>query len=435
MLSDAVGKMGMNKKIILIVLFVCAFTVSLVRADETSVSDKNVTIDLSDSGVTENAQIAGSGSTADLGDVSESEVEQAELLEVEDGEILESLDNYAMYDFSQYVPVKYDPGSDKEAKITNRQNRMTLAKTDFTVHTRSEVKGQDEKLSLYEYNVSVKAPILYKGQNKLLFNIDYSYFGFDTDMRLNNLDHNKYGYGPLGSTLPDMQSLAFMVNYRYEFKDTKIFNGLLNDTTIGADVIVDSRSDKLFNSLDETNLTTMISFRLPIFENQAITVMAGYFSDFKLPVAGVTYQLNFGKASYLNIGFPLNNVHINSADLFHIDNDRFNFDFNWIVFGDLSTRLSYDIIRGKLQVFGNFEWNTEAWARANREDKRSRVFYTDCHLGGGVRVDFLKYLYVQAESGWAFARNIYEERNYFDYSSGYDIEDSAYFKVEAGIVF
>ena len=212
-------------------------------------------------------------------------------------------------------------------------------------------------------------------------------------------------------------------------------NGLLNGSTVGVDVIVDSRSDKLFNSIDETNFTALVSYRMPIFENQAITIMAGYMSDFKLPIAGIGYQLNFGKMSYFNLGAPLSMAHINSSDLPGLETERVNLDFKYVLFGDLSTKLAYDIILGKLQVYTNFEWNTASWARADRTDKRKRIFYTDCRWGAGVRADFLKYFYAKAEGGWAFARNIYEDRNFFDYNKGFDLDDSAYMKLEVGIVF
>ncbi len=346
-----------------------------------------------------------------------------------------SPNDYNTYDFTNILPVQFETENKAQAYITNRANRLTLAKVDATLYTKEEVRGQNTSLGLTEYGVQASVPILYKGQNKLMFTVNYGMSDFDTDMRLKNDNPLKYD-GYYGAKLPNqLQSLSFMTNYRYDIENTEIANGFFNGTTVGVDVIVDSRSDELFNSLDETNLTALVSYRIPIFENQAITLMAGYVSDYKLPIGGIGYQLNFGETSYFNVGIPLNMVHVNSKDIPGVDTERFNFDFNYVVLGDLHTQLSYDIILGKLQVYTDFEWNTSTWARAARADKRSRIFYTECRWGGGVRADFLKYFYAQAEGGWAFARNIYEDRNFFQYNKGWDINNAAYLKLEAGIVF
>ncbi len=435
----------MNKKILLCILALICISVNVKAAEK----NNQVTIDLGEDSINDDATIQGAGSTAEnatasgndedaivgYGDTSKGKVRLD--TSGDDPYVLEeySPSEYATYDFSQVLPIKFDTEDKKQSAITNRANKLTLAKVDVTLHTKENVRGQDSKFGLNEYHAQASAPILYKGQNKLMFTVDYEMFDFDTDMRLNNLDRNKYGNSALGAELPDMQSLSFMMNYRYEIEETSFAGGMFNGSTIGVDVIVDSRSDKLFNSLDETNLTAMLSYRFPIFENQAITIMGGYISDFKIPFAGVGYQLNFGKTSYLNVGVPLTMVHLNSADVPGIESERGNFDFNYVLYGDLSAQLSYDILLGKLQVYSVFEWNTNSWARAAREDKRSRVFYTDFRLGAGVRADFCKYFYAKAEGGWAFGRNVYEERVYFDYNKGYDIDDSAYLKLEAGIVF
>ena len=97
---------------------------------------------------------------------------------------------------------------------------MTLAKADVTLQTKENVKGQNAKLGLNEYHVQASVPILYKGQNKLLFTVDYDMFDFDTDMRLKNDDYSKYGNSEFGAGLPDLQSLSFMLNYRYDIKNT-----------------------------------------------------------------------------------------------------------------------------------------------------------------------------------------------------------------------
>ncbi len=434
----------MNIKYLAMLLVVFACFCSLGYAAD---QDTQVTIDLNDESVSDLAHIQGAGSTAenkakeiDAVDAYGSGEDKAKVrldTSGDDPYVLEeySPNDYQTYDFSQVLPVKFQTESKSQSYSTNRANRLTLAKADVTMHTKADVDGQDTNLGLNEYHTAFSVPVLYKGQNKLMFTVDYDLFDFDTNMRLKNDSPSKYGSAEYGADLPDMQSLSFMMNYRYDIDESSFANGFFNGSTVGVDVVVDSRSDILFNSIDETNLTALASFRLPIFENQAITVMAGYSSDFKMPIAGIGYQLNFGKTSYLNIGAPLAMVHINSSDVPGVDTERFNFDFNYVLFGDLHTQLSYDIILGHLQVYTDFEWNTNSWARAGRSDTRARVFYTDCRWGGGVRADFLKYFYAKAEGGWAFARNIYEDRNYFDYGKGNDIDDSAYFKVEAGIVF
>ncbi len=413
--------------------------------------NEQIVINLDDNTVAEQTVLQGSGSTADADSAtaendaidaygSEETAKKSNVridTSGDDPYVLEeySPNDYQTYDFSQVLPVKFQTENKKQSYVTNRANRLTLAKADVTVHTKENVRGQDAKFGLTEYEAQVSVPILYKGNNKLLFTVEYSMYDFDTDMRLKNDSPRKYGTQKLGDKLDSMQSLYFKLNYRYDVNNSEFAGGFFDGTTLGVDLILDSRSDILFNSIDETNFTGLVSYRMPIFENQAITVMAGYMSDFKLPIAGIGYQLNFGKTSYLNVGMPLNMVHINSADLPYLETERFNFDFNYILFGDLSAQLSYDIILGKLQVYSDFQWNTETWARANRSDTRARVFYTDCRWGAGIRADFLKYFYAKAEGGWAFSRNIYEDRNYFDYSKGYDIDDSAYLTLEAGIVF
>ena len=432
------------KNLLLLLVVLTCFSFSVSAQDQSN----NVTVDLSDAAVSDTATVEGIGSTAESDDAvkvdltegyGNEKTEKKVRLDTsgDDPYVLEeySPNDYQTYDFSQVLPVKFQTETKEQSFVTNRANRLTLAKADVTLQTKENVKGQNAKLGLNQYHAQVSVPILYKGQNKLLFTVDYDMFDFDTDMKLKNDDPNKYGSSELGADLPDLQSLSFMTNYRYDIKNSDFANGFFDGSTVGVDVIVDSRSDELFNSIDETNLTALVSYRMPIFENQAITIMAGYMSDFKMPIAGIGYQLNFGKMSYFNLGAPLSMAHINSSDLPGLETERFNFDFKYVLYGDLSTQLAYDIILGKLQVYTNFEWNTASWARANRSDTRKRIFYTDCRWGAGVRADFFKYFYAKAEGGWAFARNIYEDRNFFDYGKGFDIDDSAYLKLEVGIVF
>lgn len=339
------------------------------------------------------------------------------------------------YDFALWAPTIFKPRIPRDEQITNRDRLLKLANAKATIYTRSDVRGQEGGLEMQQYEVTANVPLFIKDGELLIFDVNYQATNFDTNIRLNNTDTNSYGHALLGVDLPNtLHSLDFGVHYRKPIS-SEMFCGFFKGWTVGADGYIGSSSDKLFNSIEEIDFATLANVRIPIFERQAITVMAGYLSQFKLPVAGVAYQLNFGDTSFISAGFPMAKAHINSADVFCIETDRANFDFNWTFRGNTDARLSWDFIRGKFQAFTKYEYRVNRWLRANRSDTKSRIFYTDMHWGGGLRLDFAKHFYIEGEAGWAFSRNIFEARNLGGSDAGFDINDSLYGTIQGGIVF
>ncbi len=178
---------------------------------------------------------------------------------------------------------------------------------------------------------------------------------------------------------------------------------LENGHSFGVNVGVGSESDRLFNSIHETTLRASANYRLPTDPGRAWLFFLTYsnnrnFSN-NIPLPGIAYSINAPHVKAI-LGFPFLSVLYTPTPQWE---GRFS------IFGPrhVTTEVGYKIV-GPVQMYGRFEWGSEQWLQANREDNHERLFFDRKRWLAGIRSPISHGLLLDTSVGREFDRRFFE---------------------------
>jgi hypothetical protein len=284
----------------------------------------------------------------------------------------------------------------------------------LSVYPAEEVTGQSADLRLTQHNASFSLPLAQNPQNE---------WTFTTTLRGEQINTS--------AILPDTQEafpeslwdLRFGPRYRHRFENGWIGGGSLS---------VGSASDKLFHSMDETELQVTLFTRIPRGERNAWFALLTYSNNREIlngiPIPGVGYWYEPSPRYRVIIGIPFAFIQMKPIRDVSIE-------LSYLPVRFVHAKASYHLLRSLLFYVG-FDWRNESYFRADRPDKEDRLFYYEKQVGAGLRWEIYKHAFGELGAGYGFDRFYFEGEKYDDRDKNrLAVENGPFLSVRVGFRF
>lgn len=205
-----------------------------------------------------------------------------------------------------------------------------------------------------------------------------------------------------GVEVPDhLYDVDFGLGYRRKLE---------NDWIVGGAIVVGSASDQPFDSGEEISVTANAFLRIPHNEQLAWLVLLNLSSDRSflpwIPIPGVAVQWTPSRDFRAVLGFPFSSVTWQPTP-------ELTLEASYALLTNAHAKISYQL-HEKVSVYGAFDWDNASWARSDRRDDDHRIFLHEKRVTGGVRVEIIENLMLDAHAGYAFNRFLFEDDNWGD---------------------
>src|SRR5881409_2508231 len=269
-----------------------------------------------------------------------------------------------------------------------------IARSDyrFTLYPDQRVKDQDSGFRLTEQRVTLFLPLAQDSANEFALAARTLAQEIDTRARFPNAG------GRFPSELWDGSA---GLGYRHKFD---------NNWIGGVAVTVGSASDEPFNSVDEMYFRLISMLRVPQGERNSWIFTLIYATDEEifgetLPIPGLAYAWVPSDKFTAVIGFPFSLVRYKPFESHTLEAEYYPF---WTV----RSRVTWEIFQ-PLRAYGGFQWDSDHFYRADRENKGDKIFYREMRLYAGLRFD-LRQIGFDVTGGYAFNRFYFEGEGYSD---------------------
>ena len=262
----------------------------------------------------------------------------------------------------------------------------------YTFYPEVKVQDQDTHFTLTEHRVSLFTPLFQDSKDEWAFAAKGLYQTIDTHAR----------FPDVGGRFPsELWDVSAGLSYRHKFD---------NGWTGGVALTVGSASDEPFNSIDEMYFRFVSMLRVPQGERNSWIFTLIYASDESIfgvtvPVPGIAYAWVPSDKFTAVIGFPFSLIRYKPFEPLTLEAEYYPF---WTV----RSRITWEIFQ-PLRAYGGFQWDSDHFYRADREDKGDKIFYREMRLYAGVRFD-LKHIGFDVTGGYAFNRFYFEGEGYSD---------------------
>jgi hypothetical protein len=183
-----------------------------------------------------------------------------------------------------------------------------------------------------------------------------------------------------------------------------------NGWIAGGNLTVGSASDRPFDTIDEWIVTGTGFLRIPHGERNGWLIYANYSNvrEFlpHVPIPGAGYQFVVNDRLRGLVGVPFNSVSWEPID-------RLTLEASYLIPRTIHSKISYRILE-PVKIYAGFDWDSDRFFRADRDDSRDRISYYEKRVMGGVRWDITEKLWLDFAGGFAFDRFMFEGRDYGD---------------------
>ena len=262
----------------------------------------------------------------------------------------------------------------------------------YTFYPERKVEDQQTHFTMTEQRVTLFAPLNQDSTNEFAFAAKTLYQDIDTRAR----------FPEAGGRFPsELWDASASVSYRHKFD---------NGWTGGVALTVGSASDEPFNSVDEMYFRLVALVRVPQGERNSWLFSLIYASDEEvfgrtLPVPGIAYAWVPSDRFRAVIGFPFSMIQYKPFESLTLDAEYFPIY-------TVRSRATWEIFR-PLRAYVGFQWDSDHFYRADREDKDDKIFYREMRLYAGIRFD-LRHIGFEVTGGYAFNRFYFEGEGYSD---------------------
>jgi hypothetical protein len=177
--------------------------------------------------------------------------------------------------------------------------------------------------------------------------------------------------------------------------------------TLGGSLRIGSSSDEPFASGEEIDIGATLFTRQPVRGHDAWLLFLSYANDRPrfnhIPLPGVAYQWMPDERFTLIAGFPIVYATWKPAPAVAFDAVGSVFGFaragaTWIPFAPAPV----------LRLRAGWEWGSETYKRADREDRYDQLLFRDMKLSVGADVSPLRQLSLGLRAAWLFEREVFE---------------------------
>jgi hypothetical protein len=262
----------------------------------------------------------------------------------------------------------------------------------YTFYPEQKVEDQDTHFAMTEQRATLFAPLYQSSTDEFGLSVKALYQDIDTRAR----------FPEAGGRFPsELWDGSVGLSYRHKFD---------NGWTGGIALTVGSASDEPFNSIDEMYFRLITLVRVPQGERNSWLFTLIFASDEEifgqtLPIPGIAYAWVPSEKFTAVIGFPFSMIRYKPFENLTLDAEYYPF---WTV----RSRVTWEIFR-PLRAYAGFQWDSDHFYRADRDDKDDKIFYREMRLYAGVRFD-LKHIGFEVTGGYAFNRFYFEGEGYSD---------------------
>jgi hypothetical protein len=269
------------------------------------------------------------------------------------------------------------------------------------------VEGQDTDFSYIQHRPVLSVPLWQDAVDEWVVSAALRMQDFDT----------RAVFPDSGERFPgELWDAAAAITYRHKFE-----NGWVGSLNLS----VGSASNEPFNSWEEIYIRATALLRVPSGENNAWLFSILYANDERfffglsgIPVPGIAYQWVPSKYFQAVIGFPFTSVQVRPVE-------QVTIDFMYIPVRRVRSRATYTVF-APLRIWLQYDWDSEHYALAGREDKDDRLFYYEMRVTAGMRFD-LRHVGVEIAGGRIFDRFYFIGETYSDRNENRIDVDSGWF--------
>jgi hypothetical protein len=262
----------------------------------------------------------------------------------------------------------------------------------YTLYPEQPVEDQNTNFTMTEQRVSLFTPLYQDSNDEWAFAAQVLYQDIETRAR----------FPEAGGVLPsELWDIRVGFSYRHKFE---------NSWTGGVALSVGSASDEPFAAWDDMYIRFVSLLRVPSGERNSWIFTLIYATDEQifgqtLPIPGIAYAWQPSDKFMALIGFPFSMIRYKPIETLSIDAEYYPF---WTV----RSRITWEIFR-PLRAYAGYQWDSDHFYRADRDDKDDKIFYREMRLYGGIRFD-LRHIGFEVSGGWAFNRFYFEGEGYQD---------------------
>ncbi len=262
----------------------------------------------------------------------------------------------------------------------------------YTFYPEKKVEDQETHFGLTEQRASLFTPLYQSSTDELAFSARTLYQDIDTRAR----------FPEAGGRFPsELWDAGATLSYRHKFD---------NGWSGGVALTVGSASDEPFNSVDEMYFRLVSLVRVPQGERNSWLFSLIYASDEQIfghtiPVPGIAYAWVPSDSFTAVIGFPFSLIRYKPVE-------KITFDVEYFPIYTVRSRITWEIFR-PLRTYVGFQWDSDHFYRADRDDKDDKIFYREMRLYAGARFD-LRHIGFEVTGGYAFNRFYFEGEGYSD---------------------
>ena len=275
-----------------------------------------------------------------------------------------------------------------------------------TFYPAEDVKGQYTDFKLFEHQASVGVPLYQDDRREWSLSSNLNYQKIET-----------------GAILPDtgqkFPGELWNVNLGSSYRQL-LSNGWIS----GISLSVGSASDRPFASIDETVVTTNLSVRVPAGGRNAWLFLVNFSNNREflnyIPIPGVGYWYEPNNRVQAMIGIPF--VFLRVKPYENLSFDLFYLPINTVHAG-ATLRVSRPV-----QLYTAFDWATQRYFLADRQEQKDRLFYYEKRISAGIRIHVADPVTLDLSGGYAFDRFYFEGENYSDTGRNrVDLADGPFF--------
>lgn len=259
--------------------------------------------------------------------------------------------------------------------------------------SQESVSGQNTDLSYVQYGYDLFVPLRQNEQFESAFTSGVQVMDLAT----------RAGLMDAGVALPDhLWDIDFGGHIRKRLDNGMIAGGLFS---------VGSASDKPFDSFKETNINATGVLQIPTGEhyNQHILFL-NYASNREflshVPLPGYAYMLNAAEKKYILFGLPFSGFQWALTE-------QLTAEASYFIPRTVHAKLSYALTDG-LTLYSGFDWQSQRWFRAGRDDDDERISFYEKRAGVGLAWAMVKNCTLDLQGGYGFDRFFFEGEDYDD---------------------
>ena len=175
--------------------------------------------------------------------------------------------------------------------------------------------------------------------------------------------------------------------------------------------MVGSPSDRPFASLDEMEINATAFLSVPARQRDAWLFFLNY-SNIREFLEDVPVVPGFGYAFRPSEEFSAV-ITTGIASIQYRPTEKLTLQASYIAIRTVDARIFYQIFR-PVRLWVGFDWGSERYLRADRQDSDDRLFYHEKRVRVGAIIGLARELFIDVTGGYAFDRFYFEGEGYSD---------------------